>query len=53
LQRNEPYGFLDLLVSVLAEHEKTLSELIDRLEKATRILELLPVWGHEGPEPGS
>ena len=30
------YGFLDMLVATLCEHEKHLSDLIDRLEDVTR-----------------
>lgn len=31
-------GVLDLIISVLQEHEKTLSESIDRLEEITKRL---------------
>jgi len=39
----EAVSFLDMIISTLCEHERALSEIVDRLEKVTRILESLPL----------
>lgn len=39
MQNQGAMSYLDLIIAVLQEHEKKLDEIIDRLEKAARILE--------------